>query len=281
MILRSASLACAMASSAQSVMKQFNSGCSRSARASTARVTSTGEISLRPMRRRRSAAERKHGSSLIQASLPEIRPKRPASLPDLLPGHRLRHASLQQSYFVPPHQLTPNQLARLLRAEPGNPRKPPKRAWSPVALTARMTLLLTCRPIRISLQPIRFRYAHGSPPAALFRCRGGRTQRRPGRGTAANGPTAAVRSDSKARGRNRRIPVSAGRPWDGIDRGGSRAVVAGKRGARPRRGGHRGCACGGNGAPGKVVHRVHVHTGTHHVAKTCSGVTAPLAGSRA
>ena len=52
MIRCSASLGLRQASSAQSVMKQFNSGCSRSARASTARVTSTGEISLRLMRRR-------------------------------------------------------------------------------------------------------------------------------------------------------------------------------------------------------------------------------------
>src|SRR5882672_6287819 len=55
-------------------MKQFSSGCKRSARASTARVTSSGEISLRPIRCRSSTAERKQRSSLIFKLLPKDYP---------------------------------------------------------------------------------------------------------------------------------------------------------------------------------------------------------------
>jgi len=74
MIRRSASFASASARSAQISMKQFNSGCNRSARANTARVISSGEISLAPIRRRSSPAERRQGSSLVFKSRPNDHP---------------------------------------------------------------------------------------------------------------------------------------------------------------------------------------------------------------
>ncbi len=67
----SAARAAAMASSAHSVIKQFSTGCSRSARASTAAVSSTGEISLRRMRCCSAAALARQSASLIGRASPE------------------------------------------------------------------------------------------------------------------------------------------------------------------------------------------------------------------
>jgi len=122
-------LASAIASSPQSVMKQFNSGCSRSARASTARVTSSGEISLQLIRRRRSAAERKQGSSLIYKSQFASRRRLrfwldrrtlSASRKRLTMASALRHCFLVKCRTgdgIQPDQFRPPQQARPMRDE--------------------------------------------------------------------------------------------------------------------------------------------------------------------
>src|SRR5438552_766385 len=54
-----------MASSAHSVMKQFSVGCSRAARSSTDRITSTGEISRVAIAWRSRTAGKKQSSSFM------------------------------------------------------------------------------------------------------------------------------------------------------------------------------------------------------------------------
>src|SRR2546423_1356275 len=82
----SAALASRIASSGHSVMKQLSVGCSRVARSSTARVTSTGEISRRAIASRRRPAVQKQSSSAIQASPVRRRQVQPACDEGCHPG---------------------------------------------------------------------------------------------------------------------------------------------------------------------------------------------------